>query len=59
MKIICNKKEFARLVRICAKNAEEYDCKGCSFFEICAEQFGTAGDPEKFHEFCEVSEEGS
>lgn len=57
MKIICNKKEFARLVRICAKNAEEYDCKGCSFFEICAEQFGTAGDPEKFHEFCEIVEE--
>lgn len=39
MKIVCNQKEFAALVRECYRCAREEACAGCPFASIC-----TAGD---------------
>lgn len=35
MKIVCNQKEFAALVRECYRCAREEYCTGCPFASIC------------------------
>ena len=35
MKIICNKKEFAALVRECFRSTRDGSCCGCLFSPIC------------------------
>ena len=35
MKILCNQKEFAALVRECYRCAREEHCCGCPFASIC------------------------
>lgn len=37
MKIICNKSEFAMLVRNCAYEHQTNDCQNCWFSNICSE----------------------
>lgn len=37
MKIICNKSEFAMLVRKCAYEHQTNDCQNCLFFNVCSE----------------------
>lgn len=36
MKIICNTREFALLVRICAESEREDGCRGCTFQAFCS-----------------------
>lgn len=35
MKIICNQKEFAALVRMCYRSAMDHRCDGCPFGGVC------------------------
>lgn len=37
MKIICNKSEFAMLVRNCAYEHQTNDCQNCLFSDVCSE----------------------
>ena len=37
MKIICNKSEFAMLVRSCAYEHQSNDCQNCLFSDVCSE----------------------
>lgn len=36
MKLVCDKEEFARLVRLCTLNEVENTCRGCMFCGLCA-----------------------
>ena len=36
MKIVCNKTEFAALVRYCAWEMEHEECAGCPFVAMCS-----------------------
>lgn len=37
MKIVCNKSEFAMLVRNCAYEHQANDCQNCLFYNVCSE----------------------
>ena len=43
MKIICNKYEFAMLIRNCNYDKCFDDCKNCWFQQICSEMNATTG----------------
>lgn len=45
MKIICNKKEFAALVRECYRGARDGSCVGCLFAAVC-----TAGREQMYED---------
>lgn len=60
MKIICNKREFAQLVRECANVSNNEKCHGCIFAPICT-QGGDALYDEimvRIEDICEVEAGG-
>ena len=60
MKIICNKREFALLVRECALTKNEDTCRGCLFASICAQGGDSLYDEimEAIEDICEVEAGG-
>lgn len=62
MKIVCNKNEFAALVRSCV-SAETLDtCRGCFFTDMCATgsnyEEGVVFEMNGIEDICEVREDG-
>lgn len=54
MKIVCNKNEFALLVRACECNIISDTCNGCLFFGLCCAPEAAIDGVE---EICEISDE--
>ena len=57
MKILCNQKEFAALVRECYRCARDGSCDGCPFASICT----SGGEPmyddhimSRIEDICEI-----
>ena len=58
MKIICNKKEFAELVRNCECTLSNDGCNACVFVGLCSQGCSVARDGMDFIEdICEISVE--
>ena len=60
MKIVCDKKEFAMLVRGCVHGQRDGQCCGCVFSGICA-QDGERFDGDvmcNIDDLCEIVTEG-
>lgn len=57
MKIICNKDEFADLVRSCLINSKERYCAGCVVSSVCTMGCGCDGDDAAMRcieDICEI-----
>lgn len=54
MKIVCNKSEFAKLVRNCEKSSGSgyATCSGCVFSSVCSQ----AGEPEMHDVMCVIED---
>lgn len=56
MKIICNKKEFAKLVRDCKRPS---NCCGCALFSVCSMMSDSIDDLNvDIVDLCEVRDDG-
>lgn len=60
MKIICNKMEFAQLVRNCAWSHDNEGCCGCIFITMCSGVDQPDGSElmESIEDICEVKDNG-
>ena len=57
MKITCNKKEFAALVRECYRAARDGSCYGCLFAPVCTSGSDRVNDDQimtRIEEICEI-----
>lgn len=54
MKILCDKDEFALLVRECQLSESKNNCSGCLFTGICTQWDGV----ETIEDLCEIVTEG-
>lgn len=60
MKIICNQKEFAALVRECYSGCRDERCAGCPFRGICSsgrEEFYDGELMSRIEDLCEIEVE--
>lgn len=58
MKIICNKDEFAMLVRSCSTSSREEHCCGCIFAPVCSQDHEMSDDCEimvGIEDICEIA----
>ena len=59
MKITCNKKEFAALVRECYRAARDGSCCGCLFSPVCTSGSDPVYDDQimtRIEDICEIGE---
>lgn len=59
MKIVCNKIEFADLVRRCAKKQDKCDCYTCLFCDDCSKLYEEKGISKGIENLCEIREDES
>ena len=54
MKLLCDKDEFALLVRECMLTESQRGCRGCLFKGLCGEDVGM----DSIEDICEIVTEG-
>ena len=57
MKIVCNKEEFAALIRQCYRSTRDCSCDGCPFSPICTSGCDQTYDDQimsRIEDICEI-----